>query len=57
MHFKTPELNKAQQANLLSLEEALYHHRDLGKNVVLNWCPREKAFNSLETRWADVVSR
>ena len=41
LHFKTPDLNEDQQANLQSLEEALYADWDLGKNIVLNWCPTE----------------
>ena len=41
LNRQTPDLNEDQQANLHSLEEALYRHWDLGKNIVLNWCPRE----------------
>ena len=40
-HFKTPDLNEDQQAILQSLEEALHGYWDLGKNIVLNWCPTE----------------
>ncbi|MEE8350328.1 MAG: hypothetical protein V3R94_12205, partial [Acidobacteriota bacterium] len=40
-HLKNPYLDEDQQANLHSLEEALYHHWDFGKNMVLNWCPKE----------------
>lgn len=41
LHLQTPDLTEDQQANLHSLEESLYRHWDLGKNIVLNWCPRE----------------
>jgi hypothetical protein len=40
-HLKTTDLNENQRANLHSLEEALYHHWDLGRNLVLNWCHRD----------------
>lgn len=39
-HLTPPNLTENQRANLQSLEEALYHHWDLGKNIVLNWSPR-----------------
>ncbi len=41
LHLQTPDLTEDQQANLHSWEESLYRHWDLGKNIVLNWCPRE----------------
>ena len=41
LHLQTSALKEDQQANLHSLEDALYRHWDLGKNIVLNWCPRE----------------